>query len=122
MLGFAGVTAIDVNVFGACTVKTVPPLTLPTVADIVLCAVDRADASPAAFTLATLGVEEFQVAELVRLAVVPSEYVPVAVNCCVAPVKIVGFAGVTAIDVNVFGACTVNSVPPLTLPRAADIV
>jgi len=122
MLGLVGVTAIDVNVFGACTVKTVPPLTLPRVADIVLVPVDNADASPVAFTLATPVFAEFQVAVLVRLAVVPSEYVPVAVNCCVAPVKMVGFAGVTAIDVNVFGACTVKTVPPFTLPTAAEMV
>src|SRR4051812_30443795 len=107
MLGFTGVTAMDTNVFGACTVKTVPPLTLPTVADIVLVPMDKAEARPVVFTLATPVFAEFQVAELVRLAVVASEYVPVAVNCCVAPVKMVGFAGVTAIDVNVFGACTV---------------
>ena len=33
----------------------------------------------------------------------PSEYVPVAVNCCVVPFGIDGFAGVTAIDTRVAG-------------------
>jgi hypothetical protein len=33
--------------------------------------------------------------------VLPSEYVPVAVNCLVVPVVLVGLTGVTAIDVKV---------------------
>jgi hypothetical protein len=33
--------------------------------------------------------------------VVLSEYVPVAVNCCVAPKAILGLAGVTSIEVSV---------------------
>ena len=32
---------------------------------------------------------------------VPSEYVPVAVNCCVVPKAILGLAGVTSIEVSV---------------------
>jgi hypothetical protein len=43
--------------------------------------------------------------------VVPSLKVPVAVNCCVAPLVIDGFAGVTAIDCSV-AAVTVRSVEP----------
>jgi len=43
--------------------------------------------------------------------VVPSLNVPVAVNCCVAPLVIEGFAGVTAIDCSV-AAVTVSTVEP----------
>ena len=39
-------------------------------------------------------------------------------NCCVAPLVIDGFAGVTAIDCNV-AAVTVKTVEPLTAPRVA---
>ena len=46
--------------------------------------------------------------------------VPVAVNCCVAPLAIDGFAGVTAIDCSV-AAVTVSTVEPLTRSqRRAD--
>jgi len=43
--------------------------------------------------------------------VVPSLNVPVAVNCCVEPLVIDGFAGVTAIDCSV-AAVTVSTVEP----------
>ena len=49
-----------------------------------------------------------------------SEYVPVAVNCCVRPFAIDGFAGVTAIDSNV-AAITVIVVEPLTALTVALI-
>ena len=51
----------------------------------------------------------------------PSLNVPVAVNCCVAPLVIDGFAGVTAIDCSV-AAVTVSTVEPLTAPNVALIV
>ena len=43
----------------------------------------------------------------------PSEYVPVAVNCWVAPFAMAGFAGATAIDTRV-AVPTVNVVLPVT--------
>jgi hypothetical protein len=42
-------------------------------------------ASPLALMVATVVVAEAQVTWLVMFWVLPSEYVPVAVNCCVAP-------------------------------------
>jgi peptidoglycan-associated lipoprotein len=56
-----------------------------------------------------------------RAAAVVSEYVPVAVNCCVSPLPTVGFAGVTAIDCCT-AAVTVSTVDPLTAPRLALMV
>ena len=51
--------------------------------------------------VAVVVVPELQVTLEVRFWVVPSLNVPVAVNCCVAPLEIDGFAGVTAIDCKV---------------------
>ena len=57
--------------------------------------------------VATAGVADAHVTWLVRFCVLLSLYVPVAVNCCVVPFAIDGFAGVTAIDCSV-AAVTVN--------------
>jgi hypothetical protein len=71
--------------------------------------------------VATPGVEELHVAVLVRFCVLPLLYVPVAVNCCVVPMAMEGFAGVTAIDTSA-GAVTVSVVEPVILPSVALIV
>ena len=57
---------------------------------------------------------------MVMFKVPPSLYVPVAVNCCVAPLLIELFAGVTVIDVSV--AATAKFVEPLIEPEVAEIV
>ena len=49
-------------------------------------------------TIATAVFNELQATEDVRLLVVPSEYMPVAVNCWVAPRVIVALVGMTARD------------------------
>jgi len=64
---------------------------------------------------------ELQVTELVRFCVLESLYVPVAVNCCVAPVASELLAGVTAIETNT-GAVTVRLVEPPIPPEVAWIV
>ena len=66
-------------------------------------------ASPAAVIVATDVVDEVQVTWLVRFCMLESEYVPVAVNCCVPPCAIDGFAGVTAIEVSVAVAWGLNT-------------
>ena len=71
--------------------------------------------------VATAVFVELHVTKLVRFCVLESLYVPVAVNCCVAPLEMDGFAGVTAIDINV-GAVTVRLVEPLIEPEIAWIV
>jgi hypothetical protein len=80
--------------------------------------VPTALASPAVLIVATAAAEELHVAVLVRFCVLPSEYVPVAVNCCVLPLVIDAFAGVTAIDTSV-AAVTVSVVLPETAPEVA---
>jgi hypothetical protein len=44
------------------------------------------------------------------------------VNCCEAPLQILGFNGVTAMDVSVAGARTVSVVLLLTTPSIAEMV
>ena len=55
-------------------------------------------ARPVLLIVATEGALELQVTELVRFCVLESEYVPVAVNCCVLVPDMEGDEGVTAID------------------------
>jgi hypothetical protein len=52
---------------------------------------------------------------------VPSENVPVAVNCLVVPTALVELKGVTVIDDSVAGV-TVSEADPIMLPNAAVIV
>src|SRR5262249_29984046 len=66
-------------------------------------------ARPPAAIVATAVLDELQVTWLVTFCVLPSEYVPVAAHCCVAPIATAGLSGVTAIDVSDAVACGVNT-------------
>ncbi len=83
MVGFAGVTAIEVNSTGAaCTVRVCAGLVTPPFDALIwVVPADTEVARPAAFIVATPVALDDQVAEDVISAVLPSEYVPVAVNC-----------------------------------------
>lgn len=85
----------------ATTVSVVEPVTLPEVAEIVVEPALSAVARPVVLIVAVAVLLEAQVTLLVRFCVLLSENVPVAVNCCVPPAAIEGFAGVTAIDTSV---------------------
>src|SRR5262249_61195757 len=87
----------------ATTVRLVLPVTEPSAAAIVVVPVAPAVASPPAVTVAAPVFDEFQVTWLVRFCVLASEYLPVAVNCCVPPTVTVGVAGVTAVEVSAGG-------------------
>src|SRR5258707_4301961 len=117
--GFAGVTAIDTSVAGL-TICRVEPVMLPLVAEIVEVPAPTAVAKPVTLIVATVPVPDAHTA-LVSTCVELSLNVPVAANCCVAPLVIEGFAGVTAIDTSVAGV-TVSRVEPLMLPTVAEIV
>jgi hypothetical protein len=80
MAAVAGLTAIDIRT-GAVTVKVVEPAIDPEVAVIVAAPCLMLVANPPLLTLATPGTLEVHVTELVKFCVVPSLYVPVAVNC-----------------------------------------
>lgn len=72
-------------------------------------------ASPAAFTVATAGLDEVQVAVAVTSAVVLSLYVAVAMNCWVPFATMLAVTGETAMEVTVFvttGGCTVRDALP----------
>ncbi len=119
-----GVIEIDDSVAGV-TVSVVEPDTLPDVAVTVDVPAARQDARPldpaALLIAATVVLDELQVTDAVRFCVVPSEYVPVAVNCLVVPQALVGLEGVIEIDDSV-AEVTVSVVEAVTLPDVAVIV
>ncbi len=82
MLAFDGVTAIETS-DAACgvTVNVVVPEMLPATALMMDVPAARPDANPEAEMFALLVSAEYQVTDPVIFCVVPSEYVPVAVNC-----------------------------------------
>jgi hypothetical protein len=93
-----GVIAIDSNIAGV-TVRVVFPDTDPDVAVITDEPTVNALASPElALTVAIVGVPEVQLTLLVKLAVLVSENVPIAVNCCVSPSGTLGALGPTAME------------------------
>jgi hypothetical protein len=114
-----GVIAIDAR--AGVTVKVVDPLIEPEVAVRVVDPAATPVASPLVVMVAAAGFDELQVAELVRLPVVPFEYVPVAVNCCMPPTGTDGLEGVTVIETKV-GVDTVSAADPATAPEVAVIV
>jgi hypothetical protein len=120
MLGFAGVTVIEVRV-AVVTESVVDPVTLSSVAVIVDEPTPTPVAKPAVEMVATDEVEELQVTELVRFCGLPLLYVPVAVNCSVPPAEIDGFTGVTVIETRPV-AETLRDAVPLILPDVAVMV
>lgn len=113
--GFAGVTAIDTSV-GAVTVSVATLLVMPPDAAVIFAVPSvSVAANPEPLIIATPVADEFHVAVLVRLAVLESVYVPVAVNCCVSPLATEALAGAMAIDTSV-GAVTVNTAALLVTP------
>ena len=68
--------------------------------------------------VAVAGVSELHCTVPVIFCVLPSVYVPVAVNCCVIPRARVGIAGVTAIETRTAGV-TVRVVEPAIAPDVA---
>lgn len=122
MVGIAGETAIDVSVGGAVvTVRAAVPEMAPDVAVIVVPPAASVEARPVVLIVATEVADELHVTEELMFCVLLSEYVPVAVNCCVPPAVTDTVAGVTAMDVNV-AAVTVRVVFPLTVPEDAVMV
>src|SRR5208282_5597131 len=100
------------------TVNEVVPWTAPKAAVIVALPVLSPLASPPIFIVATAGADDIQATEEVISWVVPSLYVPVALNCTGKPAGIVWFAGVTAIETG-SGGPTVTVVEPHTAPAQA---
>jgi hypothetical protein len=120
--GLTGVTAIDTSV-AAVTVNVTGGLTAPDL-DTEICVVPvptPVAKPPPPVIVATVVVPDTQLDTCVRSCVLPSVYVPVAVNCKVAPFAIDGLTGVTAIDTSV-AAVTVNVAPGLVTPFSAAVI
>jgi len=120
VLGLADVTAIE-DRMAKFTVRAVAPETLPKVAVMVVVPAATAVASPLLLVVATDGSEGVQVTCGVISRLIPSVYVPMAVNCRVTPTAILGLAGV--IDINDrIAEVTVMFVPPEMIPAVAVMV
>jgi hypothetical protein len=111
MDGLTGVSVSDTSVADV-TLSEAVPLTDPDLAVIVVDPTAAVVARPARLMVATLVAEDAQLAEDVRSWVLPSEYVPVALNWAVVPFAIDGLAGDTAIDTSAAGV-TFKSVLPM---------
>jgi len=96
-LGFAGVTEMDDRV-AEVPVTVVLPATAPDEAVIVAVPAARMVAKPVLLIVTTAGFEETQVTTVVRSKLAPPVKVPVAVNCSVTPMGMLGFTGVTEMD------------------------
>lgn len=110
-----------VTVNGDVTVRVAEPVTAPDVAVTVVTPGKTLVAKPAPVTVATAVADEVHATPAVSICELLSVYVPVAVNCCVRPAEIEGFAGITAIDTSA-GAVTIKVVEAVTEPEAAPIV
>jgi hypothetical protein len=120
MVGIAGVTAIETKIAGV-TVSVLEPLIAPEVAAMLVLPTATLVASPCALTLAMVESAVLQVTAFVRFRVLPSLYVPVAVNCSVVPSAKDGFKGVTAIDTST-GCPTVRVAEAVMEPEVAVMV
>jgi len=114
-----GVTAIETSVDWL-TVSVADALIDPELAEIVDVPTATPVARPPAAIVATEVADELQLAVLVRFWVLPSLYVPVAVNCWVVPAAIDGLAGLIEIEVST--GVTVSVAEPVILPAVAVIV
>ena len=94
MYGSFGLTLMDCST-GLVTVSPVEPEMLPDAAPIVDMPVPVPVARPSSLIFATDVVEEDHLTLSVRFLVLPSVYVPVAVNCCEVPLGMDGFTGAT---------------------------
>ena len=102
------------------TVRVVVPSIVPDLARMIVAPGPTPVANPEALIVATPVKSDIHMTELVRfLVVVPSLYVPVAMNCSVPPTAIVGFSGVIAIEVRL---TTLSCVEPLMPPEVAWMV
>ena len=124
MVGAAGVTEMETRAAGV-TVRVAEPLALfnGSLAVMVVTPVEtevaRPFESPVLLTLATAVFNELQVTEAVMSRSIPSEKVPVALNCAVNPLAMLGLTGVTEMDKTIAGA-TVRVVVPC-LPVSVSV-
>jgi hypothetical protein len=119
IVALTGETAMDTSVGGGFTVRVADPLIVPDVAWIAVLPGDTAVANPVLLIVATLTLEEDHVTDVVRSRVLLSLKVPIAVNCWVVPLTMVGVAGVTATDTSVGAGVTAKVALAVIDPYAA---
>ena len=115
----AGLSAIETSVAGV-TVKFADPLMPLEVAVTMAVPTPVLVASPAVLTVNTVVSLELQATVLVRSCVVPSVYVPSAVNCCFVPSANEALPGDTVNETSAAGV-TVSVLEPVTEPEVAAI-
>ena len=111
-LGLGGVTEMEDRV-AAVTVRVLLPEILPEAAVMVAKPVATAVARPLLLTVATEVMDELQVTCVVMSRLVPSEYVPVAVNCLVTPAGTPALTGVTDMEVSTAGVTVRMAFPEM---------
>jgi hypothetical protein len=94
----AGITVSETRAAGV-TARLAEPVTAPKVAVMLVVPAATVLAAPAEVTVATAVADDVQLTELVRSLLLPSLYLPVAVNCCPRPNATDALAGETWIAV-----------------------
>jgi hypothetical protein len=121
MDGLCGLTSMAAKI-AFVTVRLPDPVTVPDLARMTVLPLPMLVAIPllpeVLLTVATLGTDELQWAELVMSCVEPSVNVPTAVKVWFIPKGIAAVAGLTAIETTEAGV-TVSSVDPPIPPRVA---
>ena len=110
-LGVSGVTDTEDKV-AVVTVRVAVPDLVPEVAVMVVVPALTAVARPLLLTVATVALDELQVSAVVISRLVPSENMPAAANCVVAPSGRLGSEGVTNMKISETpGGSATESVP-----------
>jgi len=115
--GLAGVTARETRTAGP-TLSVAEAVVEPELAVMVAVPTPVPVANPLPATVATVIEDEPHVTELVRVCVLPSLYVPVAVNCWLVPFAIVVLEGTIDMETRT-GAVTATLAEPVTAPELA---
>lgn len=126
IVGFAGVTVIEIKVTDVTVSLVFTEEIFPNVALMKVWPRLTDVANPfdpaALLIVATLVAEELQVTAVVRSCVLPSEKVPVAVNCWVVPRAIFGVSGEIVIVVSMADVTVRSALFETILPEIAAIV
>jgi hypothetical protein len=122
-LAVAGDTVTDTRTAGSTVITAVPEMSDDgSVAVIVVAPVATAVTKPVEDTVAVAGVDDDQVTVLVKLAVVPSEYTPVAVRCCVSPTGTFAASGDTVTATNTLGVTVMTDVPDKSAAESVAVI
>lgn len=111
------------EIAGAATVSEVEPVTEPRVAEMVVGPAVTPVTTPLASIVATAVADETHVTSAVKSRLLPSVYLPVAVNCCVVFTGIDDAAGETLIELKLTAATVTSRLAnPWIVPDFAVIV